>query len=119
MVELSLFERVGGRIAIHRLANHFYDIMQADVSCQTILGMHPQDLKHSRERLENYLCEWLGGPKLYGEQYVKSNWIKRRHQHLAIGFSERDQWLYCMRLAIQELDLDEQLQFELNKLFFN
>lgn len=118
MAEASLYQRLGGRSTVHQLANRFYDIMQREASAQTLLELHPQDLRHSRKRLENYLCEWLGGPKLFGAAYVNPDWIKRRHQHLAIGFEARDQWLYCMRLAMHELALDSDLQFALNKEFF-
>ncbi len=118
MAEASLYQRLGGRSAVHQLANRFYDVMQREAATQAILNMHPQDLRHSRKRLENYLCELLGGPSLFGAAYMNPDWIKRRHQHLAIGLSARDQWLHCMRVAMHELAIDEDVQFELNKQFF-
>lgn len=118
VAEISLFDRLGGRSAVRQLASRFYDIMQREPGTQSILNMHPQDLKHSRKRLENYLCEWLGGPELFGAAYMHADWIKHRHQHLVIGLSERDQWLHCMQLALHELEVDKDVQFELNKRFF-
>ena len=117
-MDKSLFERVGGHTEISRLANRFYDVMERDDFARTILQMHPDDLTRSRKRLENYLCEWFGGPKLFGEQYVNPDWLKLRHKHLKIGLNERDQWLYCMKTAMKELDYDEQLQQDLNARFF-
>ena len=114
----SLFDRIGGHTEINRLANRFYDVMERDLLARTVLQMHPDDLTRSRKRLENYLCEWFGGPKLFGEQYVNPDWLKLRHKHLNIGLDERDQWLYCMKTAMQELNYDQQLQHDLNASFY-
>ena len=114
----TLFDRIGGHTEISKLANRFYDVMERDAIASTVLQMHPDDLSRSRNRLENYLCEWFGGPKLFGEQYVNPDWLKLRHKHLNIGLDERDQWLYCMKTAMQELNYDQQLQHDLNARFY-
>ncbi len=114
----TLFERIGGQTAIAILANRFYDVMERDKLANTVLTMHPDDLTRSRKRLENYLCEWFGGPKLFGEMYVNPQWTKLRHQHLDIGTEERDQWMHCMVTAMRELDYDASLQQELTNKFF-
>ena len=113
----SLYERIGGQSQLARLANRFYDVMLRDEKASTVLHMHPKDLTRSRKRLEHYLCEWLGGPKLFGEPYVNQGWIKRRHQHLNIGSDERDQWMHCMTIAMRELDVEPRLQKELTRKF--
>ncbi|MEM8844497.1 MAG: group II truncated hemoglobin [Pseudomonadota bacterium] len=118
MADSSLFDRIGGHTEVSKLANRFYDVMQRDGFARTVLEMHPDDLTRSRKRLENYLCEWFGGPKLFGEPYVNPEWLKLRHKHLNIGGDERDQWLHCMKMAMQELNYDEALQYELNAKFF-
>ena len=114
----TLFDRIGGHTEISKLANRFYDVMERDAIASTVLQMHPDDLSRSRKRLENYLCEWFGGPKLFGQQYVNPDWLKLRHKHLNIGLNERDQWLHCMKTAMQELNYDEQLQDDLNARFY-
>ena len=116
--ENSLYERIGGHTEIAKLANRFYDVMERDEFAQTVLTMHPKDLSRSRKRLENYLCEWFGGPKLFGEKYVNPEWTKLRHQHLDIGVAERDQWMHCMTTAMQELEFDQDLQKLLTKMFY-
>lgn len=113
-----LYDRIGGQAAVFQLANQFYDIMQREKCAREILEIHPNDLTRSRKRLAHYLCEWFGGPKLFGEQYVNPNWIKQRHIHLNIGLELRDQWLYCMTTAMSELDYDTQLQHELTQQFY-
>ena len=114
----TFYERIGGRVGVRLLANRFYDIMQTERSSQSILAMHPMDLTRSRKQLERYLCELMGGPKLFGEAYMSPEWIKRRHKHLEIGFDERDQWVACMSQAVQELEIDKGIKHELNTLFY-
>ena len=114
----SLYERVGGQTQLAKLANRFYDVMMRDQVASTVLNMHPKDLTRSRKRLEHYLCEWFGGPKLFGEQYVNADWIKLRHKHLDIGLDERNQWMHCMTTAMQELEFEPSLQQELTNKFF-
>ncbi len=116
--QTTFYERIGGRAGVRLLANRFYDIMQTERSSQSILAMHPKDLTRSRKQLERYLCELMGGPKLFGEAYMSPEWIKQRHKHLEIGFDERDQWVMCMSQAVQELEIDKGIKHELNTLFY-
>lgn len=114
----SLYEQIGGQTKVAELADKFYDIMQRDEQASEVLHMHPKDLTRSRKRLQYYLCEWFGGPKLFGEPYVNADWLKRRHQHLHIDLGARDQWMYCMSKAMRELDYPQALQQQLNNRFF-
>ncbi len=114
----SLFDRMGGQGAVFQLANRFYDVMQRDDVARDVLDMHPDDLTRSRKRLAHYLCEWFGGPKLFGEPYVNPTWLKQRHIHLDIGIEARDQWMHCMLTAMNELNYEEQLSQELAKKFY-
>lgn len=116
--QATFYERIGGQTAVTTLAHQFYDVMQRDSIARDVLEMHPDDLTRSRKRLANYLCEWFGGPKLFGEPYVNPDWLKRRHQHLGIGVDARDQWMHCMTTAMRELNYDLQLQKDLTKVFF-
>ena len=119
MADNTLYRRIGGRTQLAALANRFYDVMERDKSATTVLHLHPSDLTRSRKRLEHFLCEWFGGPKLFGEPYVNADWLKLRHKHLNIGLEERDQWMHCMATAMRELEFDPLLQEELTGMFFN
>ena len=44
----------------------------------------------------------MGGPKLYKEKYGGIA-IPPAHAHLPIGVAERDAWLLCMQLALEEM----------------
>ncbi len=114
----SLYDRIGGQSRVAELADCFYDVMQRDANVSLILNMHPDDLTRSREKLQYFLCELFGGPKLFGENYVNPEWLKLRHQHLNIGIEARDQWMHCMTTAMQELNFDAALQRELSNSLF-
>lgn len=110
--KVTFFELVGGVEQIRALVEHFYDIMDSNLKAATIRALHPQDLTSSREKLFMFLTGWTGGPQLYIERYGHP-FLRRRHAPFAIGESERDQWMYCMIKAMQEIGIEEQAQLKL------
>lgn len=95
------FKAAGGREGVRRLVDRFYDLMDTLPAAATIRAMHPADLRVSRDKLTVFLCGWLGGPREYASRYGPIS-IPGVHQHLSIDVAERDAWLACMRLAIDE-----------------
>ena len=79
--------------------------------------LHPPDLTAARETLYKYLVGWTGGPPLYTEQYGPPR-LRQRHLPFAIGDTERDAWMRCMTLALQEVVADAGLRAELGAAFF-
>jgi len=51
--------------------------------------------------LSYFLSGWLGGPKLYAENYGSIS-IPQAHKHLSLGADESEAWLLCMQKAIDE-----------------
>ncbi len=98
----------GGTAAIRQLVETFYDIMDTDKKAAPIRAMHPADLTASREKLFMFLTGWTGGPQLYIERYGHP-FLRRRHLPFSIDESARDQWMYCMISAMQQLKMDEKL----------
>lgn len=95
------FRAAGGEAGIHRLVNRFYDVMDTLPEAKKIREMHKEDLSESRERLALFLCGWLGGPRLYQEKYGPIA-IPMFHLAFPIGPAERDAWLQCMQIAVDE-----------------
>ena len=114
----SLYSQIGGQTAVFNLAGQFYLVMQREAELAKLLIMHPTNLTRSRKKLAQYLCQWLGGPALFGQDYMSAEWIRQRHQHLQIGFEERDQWLCCMHIAMKDLGYNDQLRHALGRKFF-
>jgi hemoglobin len=61
-----------------------------------------------------YLTGWLGGPQLYVEKFGHPR-LRGRHMPFAIGSTERDQWMLCMREAMAEHIADETIRAKLDK----
>ena len=102
-VEDASFQAAGGRSGILKLVDRFYDVMDQLPEAQTIRAMHPDDLTIARDKLTLFLCGWLGGEKLYSKKYGPIM-IPRAHTHLDIADAERDAWLACMKIAVDEQD---------------
>ncbi len=95
------YQAAGCQAGIFKLVNDFFDRMGSDPRFKTIYDLHPDDKDESRDKLARFLCGWLGGPGLYREKYGSIS-IPRDHQHLPIGYDEKDQWLTCMAETIDE-----------------
>jgi hemoglobin len=109
---VTFYDFLGGRERVRALVDRFYDIMDADPGAADIRAMHPQDLTSSREKLYMFLTGWTGGPQLYIERYGHP-FLRRRHLPFSIGEAERDQWMYCMVRAMQDLGIEEPVMVKL------
>jgi hemoglobin len=110
------FERLGGTDAITRLVERFYFYMDTLPSAASIRAMHPADLGPIRQVLINYLTEWTGGPAAYSVERGHPR-LRRKHMAFAIGPAERDAWMACMRLALDEAVPDPVLKAQLEQAF--
>ena len=116
MLPQTHYQRIGGETKLHELVQHFYDHMDELPETYGIRKLHAEDLSGSRQKLFDFLSGWMGGPPLYTDKYGHPM-LRRRHLHFAIGESERDQWMHCMQLALDEVVADEQLRAELYQAF--
>lgn len=118
MQAITPYELLGGEAVLRRLVRRFYEIMDSEASTQSIRQMHPKDLAISEEKLFLFLSGWLGGPSLYVEKYGHPR-LRMRHMPFKIGISERDQWLFCMQKAMDEIPMEPELRAKLDEAFFN
>jgi hemoglobin len=100
-VEISMFERIGGALTIDRLVEGFYRRMDVLPEAKGIRAMHAANLEPTKNVLKRYLCEWMGGPKLYSAEKGHPR-LRQRHMGFKIGELERDAWLLCMKGALEE-----------------
>lgn len=98
----TVYERIGGAVAIDRLVEAFYRRMDDEPAAALIRTMHPEDLGGTKQILKRYLSEWTGGPKLYSPEKGHPR-LRMRHMGFRIGNAERDAWLLCMRGALAEV----------------
>ena len=97
-----------GEEGIRELTNAFYDIMDSLPEAAGLRAMHARDLAPMKEKLAEYLTGWMGGPALYADKYG-TVCMTSPHEPYHIGPEERDQWLLCMDLALQQTGASENL----------
>lgn len=95
------YRAAGERAGIHQLVVRFYEHMDARPEARTIRDMHPPDLVLARDKLEVFLCAWLGGPNEYRERFGPIS-IPGAHARFTIDEPERDAWMRCMACAVEE-----------------
>jgi hemoglobin len=115
--QTSPFDQLGGEHGLRALVDRFYDLMDLEPAFAGIRRLHPTTLDGSRDKLFWFLCGWLGGPDHYISRFGHPR-LRARHLPYAIGIAERDQWMACMMLAMQEEQLPDALAGRLTEAFF-
>jgi len=103
------YERMGGECAVWDLVERFYRYMNELPEARGIRKMHAADLGSAKGKLFKFLSGWLGGPDLFIQEYGHPR-LRMRHFPFAIGVSERDQWMHCMRKALDDTPMDDELR---------
>ena len=114
---LAPYQRLGGDAGVRALVERFYDLMELEPSFTQLRSVHGASLASAREKLYLFLSGWLGGPSLYVDRYGHPR-LRARHLPFAIGTLERDQWLSCMRRALDDNGVDAELADALMGAFF-
>lgn len=100
----SFYEAVGGEETFRKLVARFYSEVAND---EILRPMYPEeDLGPAEERLRLFLMQYWGGPHTYSERRGHPR-LRMRHAPFRIGPAERDAWLRCMRIAVDEAGLEE------------
>lgn len=115
--QATAFELIGGEARLRELVDRFYDLMALEPEFAALRAMHPPDLDGSRDKLHWFLCGWTGGPDHYIQRFGHPR-LRARHLPFSIASVERDQWLRCMALAMQDIGLPNALQERLMHAFY-
>ena len=107
MVDVSspetFYDAVGGHETFVQIVHRFYEQVADD---PVLRPLYPEeDLGPAEERLRMFLEQYWGGPQTYSAQRGHPR-LRMRHAPFAIGPLERDAWLRCMRVAVDEARLD-------------
>ena len=106
----SLYEAIGGEPAFRQLVHRFYAEVAADPQLRPLYPS--RDLSLAEEHLRLFLIQYWGGPRTYDELRGHPR-LRMRHARFTIGEAERDAWLHQMRVALDELALDDALEAQL------
>jgi len=112
----SPYHLIGGDAKVRELVDRFYDLMDFEPGYRELRAVHGNTLESAREKLYHFLSGWLGGPPLYTDRYGHPM-LRARHLPFAIGDLERDQWMACMRQAMEETHVPQQLRVALGDAF--
>jgi hemoglobin len=115
---MTTYEKIGGAATVAKLCDRFYELMDSVPQFAGLRAMHPADLKSSSEKLYMFLSGWMGGPDLFVEKFGHPR-LRGRHMPFAIGVAERDQWVACMVLAMEDSGIEEGIRTKLLENFFN
>jgi hemoglobin len=113
-VEQTPYAMMGGAATVRQVVNRFYDIMDSDPEAARVRAMHANDLSEMRERLFEFLSGWLGGPPLYFQRPDRKC-IVSAHRPFAIGERERDEWMMCIRRAMEDCGVPAEVRTLLDK----
>lgn len=118
MEQTTTYEKIGGEPTVARLCDRFYELMGTAPQFRELRAMHPEDLQGSRDKLFMFLSGWLGGPDLFVEKFGHPR-LRARHMPFAIGTQERDQWVACMLLAMEDVGIEADIRAKLLQNFFS
>jgi hemoglobin len=111
---MTHYEAVGGAVGVRSLVDRFYDLIDTAPEAVNVRALHASSLKQSREKLFLYLSYWMGGPPTYVELNGHPR-LRARHLPFTIGTRERDEWLWCMNLALDEQAMPAEVRDELRE----
>jgi|JI10StandDraft_1071094.scaffolds.fasta_scaffold140492_2 hemoglobin len=103
------FERLGGEAAIRRIVERFYDVMETDPAAARIRAMHAADLSVMRSKLADWMIGALGGPPLYAQRPDRGC-MGSVHKAYPIGEADVEEWMYCLRTAWADENVDPALR---------
>ena len=108
----EFFKAVGGAEGMQKLMYHFYDIIyESDIQ-----NFFPQDrAEFDKVKVKNtkFFVQLCGGPKVYEEEsggMDLDEFMIRVHDDFTITEASRMEWLGCMRQALNDHDLDEEVK---------
>lgn len=112
----TVYAQLGGAFGVRTLVRRFYAVMDELPEACAVRRLHPDSLSGSEDSLYKFLSGWFGGPPLYVRERGHPR-LRMRHAAYAIGPVERDEWLLCMRQALDEQVGDPALHHAIEKAF--
>lgn len=102
----TIYDAVGGVEGIKRIVQAFYPKVQK----HPLLGpLFPADIDPVMEKQTLFLSQFFGGPSLYSDLYGHPM-MRARHLPFPITPERAEAWLGCMRAALAETDLPNELR---------
>ena len=113
----SPYEKIGGEAGVRRLTLSLYTAMRELPSVSELLAIH-RDVDEAEQKLFEFLSGWLGGPQLFMERHGHPR-LRMRHSYFGVDINMRDQWMHCMRHALDQTVQDPEFREELYQSIWN
>ena len=99
----TFYDAVGGAETFRRIVARFYEEVAVD---DVLRPLYPEaDLGPAERRFRMFLEQYWGGPRTYSDERGHPR-LRMRHMPFRIGPFERDAWLRCIHIAIDEIDAE-------------
>ena len=109
MADPTLYEWAGGRAAIERMINAFYDRVERD---DLLAAFFPGGVSAAhREHVTTWWAEVFGGPSDYTDRLGGYDAMLAHHRDLAITHEQRFRFASLMSLAADDADLPSDPEF--------
>lgn len=102
----SIYENLGGAEGLHRLVEVFYDKVQLHPQLSPLF---PADITPVLEKQYQFLSQFFGGPSLYSDLHGHPM-MRARHMHIPLTPARAEEWLECMKEALEEAAVEEPLR---------
>ncbi|WP_166418311.1 group II truncated hemoglobin [Cochlodiniinecator piscidefendens] len=102
----TLLDRIGGEVAVKRLVETFYDLMESDPEVYELHRLHfrGHGLNLTRSEQFNFLTGFFGGRRYYIEKHGHMN-LRQIHEHIPIRSADVEMWLELMDRALEQCDM--------------
>lgn len=111
MIE-NLYSKIGEE-NLRVLVEHFYnEVLDSPIIAPLFTG----DIGLVKEKQFTFLTQFLGGPTLYSEQFGQPR-MRMRHLPHKIDEDAMFEWLRCMKKAISQMPVSEQIRIDLYAVF--
>ena len=111
------FDLFGGAVAVRKLVDRFYDLMEGDPDYAALRALHAPDLDPMRTSLTGFLVAWLGGPRDWFDARPGGPCVMSMHRNIAIDRAVADQWLAAMARALDASAIDAPLRSAITTAF--
>jgi len=108
----NLYDKIGEE-NIALLVNGFYERVFVSPIIAPLFKTNKEEIKRKQKL---FLTQFLGGPALYSQEFGHPR-MRMRHMPHQITEEAKNEWLRCMQLSVEDLDIDSRLKAELFAVF--
>lgn len=108
----TLYEKIGPD-KLKEIVDSFYDIVLFKSEISHLFNAETTSI---RDKQFKFLTQFLGGPQIYSNEYGHPK-MRMRHLPHFIDQKAKDEWLRCMKTAIENSNLDDELALALYNCF--